>query len=170
MSASDPGPQRAWIGLGSNLDDAAGHLRRAIDELKRLEGLEFLALSSLYRTQPWGHADQADFINAVALVRTRWSAHELLDALLAIEQAMGRERRGERWGPRLIDLDLLLLGEQQLSTAGLQIPHPRMHLRRFVLEPLLELSPGLVIPGVGEVADCLQAVQEQSVTRLEKIA
>lgn len=143
----------AAIGLGANLGDAAATLHEAIAELADLPGTELLRASRLYRTLAWGHTEQPDFINAVALVETAVPARELLDALLAIERDFGRVRvDGERWGPRTLDLDLLLFGDAVIDEPGLRVPHPHLHERAFALLPLVEIAAQLVIPGIGNVA------------------
>lgn len=143
----------AAIGLGANLGDAAATLREAIAELARLPDTELLRASRLYRTPAWGRTEQPDFINAVVLVETAVPARELLDALLAIERDFGRVRvDGERWGPRTLDLDLLLFGDAVIDEPGLRVPHPHLHERAFALLPLVEIAPQLVIPGIGNVA------------------
>jgi len=143
----------AAIGLGANLGDAAATLREAIAELARLPDTELLRASRLYRTPAWGRTEQPDFINAVILVETAVPARELLDALLAIERDFGRVRvDGERWGPRTLDLDLLLFGDAVIDEPGLRVPHPHLHERAFALLPLVEIAPQLVIPGIGNVA------------------
>ena len=143
----------AAIGLGANLGDAAATLREAIAELARLPDTELLRASRLYRTPAWGRTEQPDFINAVVLVETAVPARELLDALLAIERNFGRVRvDGERWGPRTLDLDLLLFGDAVIDEPGLRVPHPHLHERAFALLPLVEIAPQLVIPGIGNVA------------------
>jgi 2-amino-4-hydroxy-6-hydroxymethyldihydropteridine diphosphokinase len=140
---------RAYVGVGANLGDREGTIRAA---LQALPGL--VAVSSLRETDPVGVVDQPRFLNGVAAVETELSARGLLDALLALERDLGRERR-ERWGPRTIDLDLLLYGEETIDEPGLTVPHPRLHERRFALEPLSELAPDALIPGRGRVADVL---------------
>lgn len=160
------GAARAWIGLGSNLGDTAGNLAEAVRRIEALPNVDLLARSSLYRSKPWGFSDQPDFLNAVIAVRTGSSAAALLRSLLKIEWAMGRRRDGPRWGPRLIDLDLLLFGGEVLRSQQLELPHPRLHERRFVLEPLAELAPGLEIPGRGTVADLLAESKETAPERL----
>jgi 2-amino-4-hydroxy-6-hydroxymethyldihydropteridine diphosphokinase len=140
---------RAYVGLGANLGDREATIRAALEALPGL-----VAVSSLRETDPVGVTDQPRFLNGVAAVETELSARELLDALLEIERELGRERR-ERWGPRTIDLDLLLFGEEQIDERGLSVPHPRLHERRFALEPLSELAPDALIPGRGRVADVL---------------
>lgn len=144
---------RAAIGLGANLGDATATLREAIAALARLPATELLRASRLYRTPAWGRTEQPDFINAVALVETALPPRELLDALLVVERSFGRVRLdGERWGPRTLDLDLLLYGDQVIDEPGLRVPHPHLHERAFALLPLVEIAPNARIPGVGEVA------------------
>lgn len=144
---------RAAIGLGANLGDAAATLREAIAALARLPATELLRTSRLYRTPAWGRTEQPDFINAVALVETALPPRELLDALLVVERSFGRVRLdGERWGPRTLDLDLLLYGDQVIDEPGLRVPHPHLHERAFALLPLAEIAPDAVIPGIGAVA------------------
>ncbi len=144
---------QAAIGLGANLGDAAATLREAIAELARLPDTELLRASRLYRTPAWGRTEQPDFINAVALVETGLPARDLLDSLLATERAFGRIRLdGERWGPRTLDLDLLLYGEETIDEPGLRVPHPHLHERAFALLPLAEVAPEAWIPGIGAVA------------------
>ena len=142
----------AAIGLGANLGDAAATLREAIAELARLPRTELLRASRLYRTPAWGVTEQPDFINAVALVETTLPPRDLLDALLAIERSFGRTRLdGERWGPRTLDLDLLLHGDATIDEPGLRVPHPHLHERAFALLPLAEIAPESEIPGIGMV-------------------
>ena len=142
----------AAIGLGANLGDAAATLREAIAELARLPRTELLRASRLYRTPAWGVTEQPDFINAVALVETALPPRDLLDALLAIERSFGRTRLdGERWGPRTLDLDLLLHGDAMIDEPGLRVPHPHLHERAFALLPLAEIAPEVEIPGIGMV-------------------
>jgi len=139
----------AAVGLGANLGDAAATVRRAIVALADLSSAPVRA-SSLYRSRAWGRTDQPDFINAVALIETPMSARTLLDHLLAIEREFGRTRIvGERWGPRTLDLDLLLHGDSSIDEPGLRVPHPHLHERAFVLLPLAEIAPDTRIPGIG---------------------
>lgn len=142
----------AFVGLGSNLGEREETLRQALRLLG--ERVEVRAVSSFRETEPVGVAEQPRFVNAAAMVETDLAPRELLDALLGVERKLGRER-GERWGPRTIDLDLLLFGGATLDEPGLTLPHPRLHERRFVLEPLAELDPDLVVPGRGRVSELL---------------
>ncbi|WP_280548905.1 2-amino-4-hydroxy-6-hydroxymethyldihydropteridine diphosphokinase [Halomonas sp. 11-S5] len=141
-----PPRQHAWIGLGSNLDGPREHVERALGELDRLPLTRRIAASRLYASAPLGPADQPDYINAVALLATRLSPLALLDQLQALEQRHGRVRR-RRWGPRTLDLDLLLFDDQRVTLPRLTLPHPEMARRAFVLVPLAELAPSLVFDG-----------------------
>ena len=134
---------RAAIGLGSNLGDRVGHLEAATEALATVGTVA--AVSATYETAPVGGPDQGSYLNAVVLVDTTMPPQELLDALLAIEQERGRER-AEKWGPRTIDLDLLLYGAESIDRPGLTVPHPRMTQRRFVLDPLLDVWPDAALP------------------------
>ena len=156
---------RAFVALGANLAEPAKQLRAGAAALAVLPGCQLLALSSLYRTAPIGVAAQPDFINAVALLDTTLSAGELLTALFAIEAQFGRCRE-VALSPRTLDLDLLLYADQQIDLPGLVVPHPRMHLRAFVLVPLLEIAPMAHIPGHGAAADFLSAVADQAIELL----
>ena len=162
-----------YIGLGANLDDPCAQIMRAIDELAALPDSRLLASSGLYRSAPLpcpeqtGEATQPDYFNAVSRLETRLRPHALLDALQAIEQAHGRRRDARRWGPRPLDLDILLYGNQQLEDERLRLPHVGMAQRHFVLYPLRELAPGsLEIPGHGSLADLLERCSQDG---LEKI-
>ena len=155
----------AFVGLGSNLDDPDSQVRQALAALGRLPRTRLLAQSSLYRSAPLGHADQPDFINAVAQVRTGLAPRALLDALHGIEQAHGRER-SFRNAPRSLDLDLLLYDDAAIGEPGLDVPHPRMHERAFVLAPLTEIAPGCAIPGKGPAADWLLLCGGQTAERI----
>jgi 2-amino-4-hydroxy-6-hydroxymethyldihydropteridine diphosphokinase len=147
---------RAYVGLGANLGPREATLLRAVDLIAATPGVEALELSSFVETEPVGVVDQPDFLNGALALETSLSARELLDALLGVERELGRVREdGERWGPRVIDLDLLLYGDEVVDEPGLTVPHPRLHERRFALEPLLELEPGLGIPGRGSVSAAL---------------
>jgi 2-amino-4-hydroxy-6-hydroxymethyldihydropteridine diphosphokinase len=140
---------RAFVGVGANLGDRRATIAEAIG---LLEGV--LAKSDLRETDPVGVTDQPAFLNGAVVIETDLSPRELLETLLTVERRLGRERR-ERWGPRTIDLDLLLYGDETIDEPGLTVPHPRLHERRFVLEPLAELDPELVVPGRGRVSDLL---------------
>ena len=155
----------AWVGIGANLGDARANVLDAIARLARLPGARLVQASSLYRTAPIDSSGD-DYVNAVAALDTDLDAHALLQALFAIEQAHGRERP-YRNAPRTLDLDLLLYGDQVIDDApGLIVPHPRMHERAFVLAPLAEVAPGLVIPGRGPVASLLAGLGDQGIARL----
>ncbi len=157
----------AYVGLGANLGDAAAILRQAGQALAPLSDRGALRLSRLYRTPAWGMQEQPDFINAVAALSTALVPRELLDALLAIERQHGRDReREQRWGPRTLDLDLLLYGDDVIDEPGLQVPHPRLHERGFVLVPLLEIAPDIRIPGHGAARDCALALDLSNIRAL----
>jgi len=155
----------AFIALGSNLGDPGEHVRKGIAALAELPQSRLVAASSLYRSAPVGAVDQPDFINAVAQLSTGLAPQALLAALLAIENRYGRER-SYRNAPRTLDLDILLYDAQCIAEPGLCVPHPRMHLRAFVLAPLLELAPACVIPGIGPAADLLARCSDQTIRRL----
>lgn len=157
----------AIIGLGSNLDDPVAQLRRATEQLAAMPGSRLGRCSSVYRTAPVGYDAQPDFYNAVCQLFTSLDPHQLLARLQQVEQAQGRRREGHRYGPRTLDLDLLLFGEDCLDTPDLQLPHPRMHERGFVLYPLQEIMPGMTIPGRGSVTAFLPGVTEQGVEKLD---
>ena len=149
------GATRAFVGLGSNLGDREAMLRAALDALAAEPGIEVVAVSSFRETDPVGFVDQPRFLNAAAALGTTVPPRPLLERLLAIEASLGRKRDGPPQGPRTIDLDLLLHGDAELDEPGLRVPHPRLHERRFVLEPLAELDPTLEVPGRGAVKDLL---------------
>jgi 2-amino-4-hydroxy-6-hydroxymethyldihydropteridine diphosphokinase len=153
----------AFIGVGANLDEPVEKVRNALAELDRLPATRVAQRSSLYRTAPVGYLDQPDFINAVARIETALDPHRLLAALLEIESRYGRVR-SVRNAPRTLDLDVLLYGDRVLDEQGLSIPHPRMHERAFVLVPLAEIAPEVVIPGRGRVTDLLAAVATDGVS------
>lgn len=155
----------AFIGLGSNLADPAAQVTHALKALGGLQQTRMLKKSSLYRSAPVGYLEQPDFINAVAQLETELTPRALLDALLALEQACGRTREFCN-APRTLDLDILLYDDMVHHEHGLTIPHPQMHLRAFVLQPLLEIAPDCVIPGVGKAA---QAARQCSGQILERI-
>lgn len=149
---------RAWIGLGSNLGPSADILSRAVGALGALTDTRLVACSPVYRTRPWGMTEQPDFLNAVAELETALDASALLERLLCIESDLGRRRDGQRWGPRVLDLDVLVFGSEVIQTEGLQVPHPRLADRPFVLVPLNDLAPGLNVPGRGVVKQLLAAL------------
>ena len=142
---------RAFVGLGANLGDRRRTLRAALDALADEAGIEVVTVSTLRETEPVGVGEQPRFLNGAAELETTLTAHELLGRLLAVEQRFGRVRTPGEHGPRTLDLDLLLYGDEVIDEPGLTVPHPRLHERRFVLEPLAELAPGLVVPGRGDV-------------------
>ena len=142
-------PALAYVGLGSNLDTPLDQLDAALQRLSQIRDTGLLRVSRYFRTRPWGREDQPDFVNAVAELSTTLSPVELLDALIGIEQAQGRIRI-ERWGPRTLDLDLLLYDSQSLESPRLQLPHPRMHERAFVLVPWLDVDPDAELTRNGE--------------------
>lgn len=147
----------AYIGLGANLDDPARHVRRAVAELAALPQSKFGAVSRFYRTAPVGPRDQPDFVNAAVRLDTGLAPRTLLAALQDIERAHGRVRDGRRWGPRTLDLDILLYGDRSERQAGLTLPHPEIGRRAFVLVPLLDVAPPtLRIPGQGILAELLR--------------
>lgn len=140
---------RAFIGLGSNLGDREATIRAALEAIADLPQTDLLRVSSLYDTEPVGEVDQPNFLNAVALVDTELEPHQLLWNLMLVEKRLGRVRT-QRWGPRTIDLDLLLFGDEIIEQGDLRVPHPEIIRRSFVLVPLVELEPRLVHPGTGE--------------------
>jgi len=137
---------RCYIGLGSNQADPLTQVNAACAALQRLPKTQVTACSSLYQSAPMGPQDQPSYINAVVALDTKLAAEQLLDGLQQIEQQQGRVRKAERWGPRTLDLDILLFGDQQISSERLQVPHYHMHARAFVLYPLAELQPELRMP------------------------
>jgi 2-amino-4-hydroxy-6-hydroxymethyldihydropteridine diphosphokinase len=146
---------RAYVGLGANIGERAATLSQAVELLSVEENVEVLAVSSFRETDPVGVVDQPPFLNGAAVLETALEPRELLDTLLRVERELGRVRDGTRWGPRTIDLDLLLFDERTLDEPGLRVPHPRLHERRFALEPLAEIAPSVEIPGQGPVSDVL---------------
>jgi 2-amino-4-hydroxy-6-hydroxymethyldihydropteridine diphosphokinase len=148
----------AYVGLGANLGDRRATIDRALELLRAAPGLDVLAVSSLRETDPVGFEDQPRFLNGAVALETTLTARELLDLLLEIEQRLGRTRGGPRFGPRTIDLDLLVYGDAELDEPGLTVPHPRLHERRFALEPLAELAPALVVPGRGSLEELLRGL------------
>lgn len=157
----------AFIALGSNLQSPQQQVLNAFEALKQLPRTTLLQQSSLYKTAPLGYDNQPDFINAVAKVDTDLTPHALLDAILAIEQTFGRERPFPN-APRILDLDLLLYGSDQISTANLNVPHPRMHERAFVILPLAEIAPDILISSHGTAAELAKKLSLQN-QGIEKI-
>ena len=155
----------AYVALGANLGDPASTVRAAFAALANLPESRIVHCSSLYRTAPVGMTEQPEFVNAVAELETSLAPEALLDALLEVEQRFGRIR-AERNGPRTLDLDLLLYNDQFVDLPRLTLPHPRLHLRAFVLQPLAEIAPNLQIPGRGSVAAWLPAVANQGIVKL----
>jgi 2-amino-4-hydroxy-6-hydroxymethyldihydropteridine diphosphokinase len=153
---------RAFLGLGTNLGNREETLHRALALLSNEPEVELLEVSAFRETDPVGLEEQPQFLNAAALVWTKLPPHALLDRLLAIEVALGRTRNGPRFGPRTIDVDLLLYGDAVLEEPGLIVPHPRLHERRFALEPLAELDPHVEIPGHGPVETLLAELDSAS--------
>ena len=159
----------AFVGLGSNLGDSAAILRGAFAALAALPDTRLLRASSLYRTPAWGVTAQPDFVNAAAMLETGLSPQALLAAMLAIEREAGRDRRddgSDRWGPRTLDLDLLLYGQRRLDEPGLRVPHPHLHERAFALLPLLEIAPDAHIPGIGPARDALAGLEPGDIQTL----
>ena len=163
MSPAAPVP--AWVAIGGNQGQVRATLEAAIEAIDALPGTRVLQRSSLYRTPAWGRTDQPDFINGVLAVETTLAAPDLLANLLGIERRFGRLRDEDagRWGPRTLDLDLLLHDDQVLELPGLSLPHPRLHERAFVLVPLAEIAPGLVVPGRGRVDGLLAKVEASGI-------
>jgi 2-amino-4-hydroxy-6-hydroxymethyldihydropteridine diphosphokinase len=159
---------QAWLGLGSNLHNPVTQLQLAIERLRDAEGIDVLRTSSFYSTPPWGDEDQDDFINAVVQIQTQLAPLSVLHLMQSIEDKMGRQRGDRRWGPRVIDIDLLLFDEQVLQSTVLELPHPRMHERAFVLLPLSELDPSMEIPGQGSIASLLSQLDCSGICRLSE--
>jgi len=154
----------ACIGLGANLGDAPATLRAAIQVLAGLPGTQLLASSRLYRSPAWGNEAQPDFVNAAVALQTELPAPQLLEQLLAIEQQFGRVREtGQHWGPRLLDLDLLLYAQQVIDLPQLKVPHPFLHQRGFALLPLADVAPQALIPGHGTVRDVLVGINTSGI-------
>jgi 2-amino-4-hydroxy-6-hydroxymethyldihydropteridine diphosphokinase len=150
---------RAYVGVGANLGNREETIARAVELLGRRDGVEVVAVSTLRETDPVGFTDQPRFVNGAVAVETELEPRQLLDTLLAVERELGRTREGLRFGPRTIDLDLLVFGDRELSEPGLTVPHPRLAERLFALEPLADLDPDLSIPGRGRVSDLLRGLQ-----------
>ena len=158
--------RQAFVGIGSNQDDPVIQVGRAVAALQELPRTGLVARSSLYRSAPFGPVNQPDFVNAVAHLETELDAIEMLRHLQGIERRHGRVR-GERWGPRVIDLDLLVFEDQVIDADGLSVPHPGIAERNFVLLPLQEIAPDLMIPGLGKVADIAVDTEEPRISRID---
>ena len=156
----------AYIGVGSNLQSPARQVEAAIGQLAEVERTRVIRASSLYRSAPFGGIEQPDFVNAVTAVLTQLGPAEMLAALHEIEAAHGRERDDTRWGPRVLDLDLLVYSDCRVESPELTIPHPGIGERNFVLLPLGEIAPELVIPGLGRVASIPVNMSEPSISRI----
>jgi len=156
----------AYIGLGSNLSEPIAQVKNAIDEVKQLAQCQVTAISSLYLSKPMGPQDQNDYINAVIAIETSLSAIELLDVLQAIENSAGRVRKDNRWGARILDLDIILFGHEVINTERLTIPHYGMHEREFVLLPLAEIAPTLNLPNGETVKYLSQNIANNAMVKL----
>ena len=159
--------QRVFIGMGSNLATPIEQLQAATQALSLLPKTQLVARSSLYASDPLGPADQPRYVNAVAELSTELTPLELLDALQHIEQTQGRVRKAERWGPRTLDLDMLLYGDQIIASERLTVPHYHMHARAFVLYPLAELAKDLVLPNGQPLSEWLAACPFVGLERLD---
>jgi len=166
VSNSLPDRELAFVGLGSNLDDPERQINRALELLDNIERTDLIARSSLYRSAPFGSVAQPDFINAVACLRSTLAPMALLNELQCIERSSGR-KRGVRWGPRTLDLDLLVFGDQEIDQKGLTLPHPGIAERNFVLLPLIEIAPRLIIPGLGRVSELAVDRDEPHISRID---
>lgn len=165
-SSVTPRVVTAYIALGANLDDPVQQIRQGLALLADLPQCRLLRSSSLYRTAPIGVVGHPDYINAVAAVETTLESGDLLEKLQAVELRQGRQRHPDEICPRTLDLDLILYGDDTITTPRLTVPHPRLSERAFVLVPLAEIAPSLTIPGRGAVIDLLPAVANQSIERL----
>ncbi|HEY0922011.1 2-amino-4-hydroxy-6-hydroxymethyldihydropteridine diphosphokinase [Rheinheimera pacifica] len=159
-------PLRCYIGLGANLDQPVGQLQQAVQALKELAQSTLVAVSGLYGSKPMGPQDQPDYVNAVAAIDTTLTAEQLLDALQQIEQQQGRKRKAERWGPRTLDLDILLYGNQIIATERLTVPHYGLRVREFVLYPLYEIAPQLNLPDGTVLSSLLAQVSQNGLQKL----
>ncbi|WP_215396570.1 2-amino-4-hydroxy-6-hydroxymethyldihydropteridine diphosphokinase [Rheinheimera oceanensis] len=159
-------PLRCYIGLGANLDEPVAQLQQAVQALKQLAGSKLVAVSGFYGSKPMGPQDQPDYVNAVAAIDTTLTAEQLLDALQQIEQQQGRKRKAERWGPRTLDLDILLYGNQVIATERLTVPHYGLRVREFVLYPLYEIAPQLNLPDGTVLSSLLAQVSQNGLQKL----
>lgn len=156
----------AFIGIGSNLENPVQQVKDAIKELDTISGTQLLCASSLYRSAPMGPQDQNDYINAVAKVTTELPPLDLLDALQAIENRHGRVRQGDRWGPRTLDLDLLLFANKSIDLPRLKVPHYGLKQRNFVLLPLFEIAEQLILPDGASLAQCVESIDKSGIEKL----
>ena len=161
---SSAGDERVFLGLGGNLGDPRASMAAALSMLDADAGTRVVTVSSLYRTPPWGKTDQPDFLNAAAEIRTGHQPRALLALCLDAERALKRERR-ERWGPRIVDIDILAFGRRFIREPGLEIPHPRIFERAFVLVPLAEIAPDLKVLG-SRVSDQLAVIDRAGIVKL----
>lgn len=157
---------RAYIGLGANLNEPLLQLQHAVSALSNIESTAVVAVSSFYGSKPMGPQDQPDYVNAVAAVDTQLSAEHLLDALQQIEQQQGRQRKADRWGPRTLDLDILLYGNKVINTERLIVPHYGMRTREFVLYPLYEIAPAMQLPDGTVLSSLLEQVPQNGLQKL----
>ena len=157
----------AYVGLGSNLQDPPARIDAAFEALSSLPQSRLISRSPHYSSRPMGNVEQPDFCNAVAALLTQLEVHEFFEQLRALEAQLGRTPPRERWGPRLIDLDLLVFGTQISAEASLQLPHPGIVQRNFVLYPLCDVAPDLLVPGAGRVADLARAVSDEGIWRTQ---
>jgi 2-amino-4-hydroxy-6-hydroxymethyldihydropteridine diphosphokinase len=157
---------RVYIGLGSNLEDPVAQILEAVEELEMIPDSILVSRSSLYRGKPMGSAEQPDYVNAVVAMDTLLSAGDFLHELQRIEDLQGRVRGGDKWGPRIIDLDLLMYGKQKINTPDLTVPHPGMHERDFVIIPLSELAGDLNVPGQGRLTALINKCENHSLRKL----
>lgn len=160
--------KKAFISIGSNIGDRLDHLKQSTRALHSHEGISVLSVSSIYETAPVGYTDQADFLNLTTEIETELSAHALLTVCQEIEQELGRVR-DIRWGPRTVDLDILLYNNESIEIEDLVVPHPRMHLRAFVLIPLLEIAPTIVHPVTSNLYSDENAVHDGGVEVWQKV-
>jgi 2-amino-4-hydroxy-6-hydroxymethyldihydropteridine diphosphokinase len=156
----------AYIGIGSNLDDPVSQVKEAIEELEAIPDSVLSARSSLYSSKPMGPADQPDYVNAVVALDTLLSSEDLMQTLVKIEDRQGRDRGGDKWGPRIIDLDLLMYGKKKINTDQLTVPHPGMHERDFVIIPLHEIAGNVNIPGHGYLTTLINQCETHSLKKL----
>jgi len=161
--------ERVYIGLGSNLDQPLTQLSKAVEAMNSIAQTTVTGCSPVYRSAPLDYHDQPDFVNAVCELQTSLTAAALLQQLQKIELHQGRVREGHRYGPRTLDLDLLLYGQQQINEPDLIVPHPRLHQRAFVLYPLSDLEPDLQVPGHGSLAELKAGCSDQVLNRIDQV-